>query len=180
MSTENLELKARIEAALYAAGRPLSLDELVRVSGTTSRKKVLESARSLGDDVSRALTALQVLEIDNERFIMQLKSEYSSVAKKFATRALLPKSVMKTLSYIVYFQPIMGQELASRRGGQSYTHLKELRSMGFIKSERIGRSRLYRTSDIFSEYFGLSKDSKTMKQELKKRGLKERQLSPTG
>ncbi len=65
MSTENLELRARIEAALYAAGRPLSLDDLVRVSGTTSRKKVLESARGLGDDVSRALVALEVLEIDN-------------------------------------------------------------------------------------------------------------------
>ncbi|MEK0326729.1 MAG: SMC-Scp complex subunit ScpB, partial [Nitrosopumilus sp.] len=138
MSTENLELRARIEAALYAAGRPLSLDELVRASGITSRKKVLESARALGVDVSKALTALQVLEIDNERFVMQLKSEYSNVAKRFATRPLLPKCVMKTLSYIVYFQPIMGQELASRRGGQAYPHLKELRSMGFIKSERMG------------------------------------------
>jgi len=153
MSTENLELKARIEAALYAAGRPLSLDELVRASGLTSRKKVLDSARDLGEDVSRTLAALEVVEIDNERFVMQLKPEYSSVAKRFATRALLPKSVMKTLSYIVYFQPIMGQELASRRGGQAYPHLKELKSMGFIKSERMGRSRLYRTSDIFFGVF---------------------------
>ncbi len=180
MSTDNLELKARIEAALYAAGRPLSLDELVRASGITSRKKVLDSARNLREDVSMALAALEVVEIDNERFVMQLKPEYSNVAKRFATRPLLPKSAMKTLSYIVYFQPIMGQELASRRGGQAYSHLRELKSMGFIKSERMGRSRLYRTSDIFSEYFGLSKDSKTMKQELKKRGLKERQPSQTG
>ena len=32
---------ARLESALYSAGRPLSIEELIRASGTESRAKTL-------------------------------------------------------------------------------------------------------------------------------------------
>ena len=35
------EATARIEAALYSAGRPLSIEELIKASGTESRTKTL-------------------------------------------------------------------------------------------------------------------------------------------
>ena len=36
------EATARIEAALYSAGRPLRIEDLIRASGTESGKKTLE------------------------------------------------------------------------------------------------------------------------------------------
>jgi len=36
------EATARIEAALYSAGRPLRIEDIVRASGTESRTKTLE------------------------------------------------------------------------------------------------------------------------------------------
>ena len=40
---ENLtEATARIEAALYSAGRPLRIEDIIRASGTESRTKTLE------------------------------------------------------------------------------------------------------------------------------------------
>ena len=35
------EATARLEAALYSAGRPLSIEELIKASGTESRKMTL-------------------------------------------------------------------------------------------------------------------------------------------
>ena len=38
----NDEPTARIEAALYSAGRPLKIEELIKASGTESRTKTFE------------------------------------------------------------------------------------------------------------------------------------------
>ena len=39
-SLPDAEITARIEAALYAAGRPLSLNDLMRAAGINSKEKV--------------------------------------------------------------------------------------------------------------------------------------------
>jgi chromosome segregation and condensation protein ScpB len=39
--------------------------------------------------------------------------------------------------------------------------------MNLISRERAGRTRLIRTTEFFADYFGLSHDVKTMKQQLK-------------
>jgi hypothetical protein len=40
---ENMgEATARIEAALYSAGRPLRIEDIIRASGTESRTKTLD------------------------------------------------------------------------------------------------------------------------------------------
>ena len=36
------EIRARIEVALYCSGKPLSVDELVKASGITSREKTMQ------------------------------------------------------------------------------------------------------------------------------------------
>ena len=41
------EATARIEAALYSAGRPLKIEELIRASGTESRTKTQEYLNNL-------------------------------------------------------------------------------------------------------------------------------------
>ena len=44
---EDDEAVARLEAALYSAGRPLSIEELIRASGTESRTKTLTLMASI-------------------------------------------------------------------------------------------------------------------------------------
>nr|AIE97888.1 chromosome segregation and condensation protein (scpB) [uncultured marine thaumarchaeote KM3_03_D08] len=41
------ESTARLESALYSAGRPLSIEELIRASGTESRTKTLNLVEKL-------------------------------------------------------------------------------------------------------------------------------------
>ena len=165
------EIRARIEAALYSSGRPLDAEQLSKAAGISSKKRAMDEAKAIQARMKSMLSAIEVVEYPGQRFAMQLKAEYTHVARKFATKPLLSKAALRTLSFIAYFQPISSADLALRRGSQAYDHLKDLEEVGFLVWERKGRSRLYRTTTEFSEYFGLSVDPQTMKHQLERRTL---------
>jgi segregation and condensation protein B len=165
------EIKARIEAALYAAGRPLSPKELASAAGITSKRRAVRAVRDLARILNSSLRAIEIVELADRKFAMQLKKQYNIIAKRFSTKPLIPPSVLKTLSYIAYFQPISSLSLAEKRGKQAYKHLKILDEIGFISGEPSGRTKVYKTTPAFSEYFGLSDDPEIMKKQLLKQSL---------
>ncbi|NLE04819.1 MAG: SMC-Scp complex subunit ScpB, partial [Crenarchaeota archaeon] len=113
-------------------------------------------------------TALEILELRDERFVLQLKAEFTPLVKKLVNRPLLSSGPLKTLSYIAYRQPISQKRVIEVRGQHAYGHIKMLREMDLIVPERNGRSILLRTTDYFADYFGLSQDVTTMKRDLKR------------
>ncbi|MCP8315817.1 MAG: SMC-Scp complex subunit ScpB [archaeon] len=169
ISLNESEIQARIEAALYAAGRPLSPKELASAAGITSKRKALKATRDLARILNSNLKAIEIVELADQKFAMQLRKQYSKIAKRFSTKPLLSSSVLKTLSYVAYFQPVSRLELAEKRGKQAYQHLKILEEIGFISGEPFGRTRVYKTTPAFSEYFGLSSDLETMRKQLFKK-----------
>ncbi|HME19509.1 MAG TPA: SMC-Scp complex subunit ScpB [Nitrososphaerales archaeon] len=162
---------ARVEAALYASGRPLDAEEIARVAGTTSQRKGAAIAREIARAVKDSMQAVEVVEYPGPKFAMQLKNQYTQVARRFATRPLLSRAAMRTLSFVAYFQPISSSELVLRRSSTVYQHLKELEDVGFVSSKREGRSKAYTTTGRFADYFGLSSDLSTMKKQLESRNL---------
>ena len=165
------EMVAKVEAALYAAGRPISVEDLARVAGTSSERKAAAIAREIAKSVNGAFQAVEVVEYSGPRFAMQLKAKYTQTARKFATRPLLSRAALRTLSFIAFFQPITSSELVRRRSSTVYQHVKELEAVGFILGERQGRSKAFKTTARFAEYFGLSTDVTTMKRQLESRTL---------
>jgi segregation and condensation protein B len=164
-------VSAAVEAALYASGRPLDLDEIARVAGTASTRKALATVREIAKSVNSSMNAVEVVEYPGPRFAMQLRAQYTQVARKFATRPLLSRAALRTLSFIAFFQPILSSELVLRRSSTVYQHLRELEEVGFVVAERQGRSKAYRTTGRFAEYFGLSREFPAMKKQLEKRNL---------
>ena len=165
------DVLAKVEAALYASGRPLSLEEIAHVAGTVSDRKATAIAREVARTVNGAMQAVEVVEYAGPKFAMQLKGQYTQTARKFATRPLLSRGALRTLSFIAFFQPISSAELVLRRSSTVYQHLRELEDVGFVAGERRGRSRNYRTTVRFAEYFGLSTDVTTMKRQMESRTL---------
>jgi segregation and condensation protein B len=165
------EIRARIEAALYSSGRALDAEQLSKAAGISSKKRAMDEAKAIQSRMKSMLSAIEVVEYPGQRFAMQLKAEYTHVARKFATKPLLSKAALRTLSFIAYFQPISSADLALRRGSQAYDHVKDLEEVGFVAWERKGRSKLFRTTTEFSEYFGLSVDAQTLKHQLERRAL---------
>jgi segregation and condensation protein B len=165
------EVFAKVEAALYASGRPLEIYELAKVAGTTSQRKAAAIAREIAKVVNGSLAAVEVVELPGPRFAMQLKAKYTQVARRFATKPLLSRAALRTLSFIAFFQPIPSSDLVLRRGSAVYQHLRELEEVGFVSGERQGRTRAFRTTGRFADYFGLSAEVPAMKRQLESRDL---------
>jgi len=170
LASEDLETKrdlALLEAALYVAGRPLDLRTLASVLKTRSKNKARRLAKTLMETYKNRETALEILELQDERFVMQLKTEYTPQVRRLAFRPLLSVGPLKTLSYIAFRQPVAQTQVIDVRGHHVYDHLKQLEELDLIARERAGRSKVLRTTEFFADYFGFSHDLKTMKQQLK-------------
>lgn len=165
------EAQARIEVALYASGRPLSLEELSKASRISSKKRLAEMMRDLAGKINGTFSAIELKEVDGPLYSLQLKPEFNAIAKRFATKPLLSIGTLRTLSYVVYLQPVGTIELVQRRGSQIYTHLKELLEIGFVRAERRGRGRVFTTTDLFADYFGLSHDPEQQRKQVANQGL---------
>ncbi|HVP26256.1 MAG TPA: SMC-Scp complex subunit ScpB [Candidatus Bathyarchaeia archaeon] len=156
-----------LEAALYVAGRPLDLNELCSVLKTRSKNKARKLAETLRKKYAERSCALEILELKDERYVLQLKAEFTPLVKKLVNRPLLSTGPLKTLSYVAYRQPLSQKRVVDVRGHHAYGHIKLLKEMGLIASERNGRSTVLRTTEYFADYFGLSQDTASMKRELK-------------
>jgi len=158
---------ALIEAALYVAGRPLDINELSSVLSTRSKNKTRKLTKTLIQKYSERNTGLEILELKDERYVLQLKSDFTPRVRKLVNRPLLSTGPLKTLSYIAYRQPVSQKRVVDVRGHHAYGHIKLLKEMGLIASERSGRSSVLRTTEYFADYFALSHDTVTIKRELK-------------
>ena len=159
---------ALVEAALYVAGRPLDLNQICSVLSSRSKKKAKKVVNILMQEYLARNTALEILALKDERYVMQLKANFTPLVKKLVNRPLLSSGPLKTLSYIAYRQPISQKTVIDVRGQHAYGHIKVLRDMGLIAAEKSGRSMSLRTTDYFADYFGLTQDTATMKKELKR------------
>lgn len=157
-----------IEAALFVAGRPLDLNEICSVINSRSKKRAQQLVREIMQEYGARNNALEILELKDERYVLQLKSEFTPLVKKLVNRPLLSSGPLKTLSYIAYRQPISQKRVIEVRGQHAYGHIKMLREMDLIVPERSGRSILLRTTDYFADYFGLTQDTSAMKRDLKR------------
>lgn len=159
------EVAARIEAALYSAGRPLSVDELIKASGTNSKEKTLRIVNDLVKKTKATFKAIEIAQLEDGTFVLQLRPEYTPLVRKFAQHPLIPSAALKTLSYIAYEQPVTSKRLVQIRGSQVYSHVKILEQLQFVEHENLGRLKVYRTTPKFQNYFGIT-DLNAMKSKL--------------
>jgi segregation and condensation protein B len=150
------EIAARIEAALYCAGRPLSFDDLIRASGTNSKEKTQRIVNDLAKKTQVTFKAIEIAQLEDGTYVFQLRPEYTPLVRKFAQHPLLPSAALKSLSYIAYEQPVTSKRLVLIRGSQVYSHIKVLEHLQFVEHENLGRLKVYRTTPKFQSYFGIT------------------------
>src|SRR6059058_4083302 len=155
------------EAALYVSGRPLDLKMIGSIIGARSEDKIRGIAMAVSERYKIAESPIQVVELPDGRFVMQLKGEFAKHVRKLANRPLLTPGPLRTLSFIALRQPIAQSRVIAVRGKLAYQHVKQLKEMDLISYEKLGRSRTLRTTTTFADYFNLNHDTKLMKKELK-------------
>lgn len=165
---EDLEVMAIMEAGLYAAGRPLRLDILSSIAGIRSKSRAKKLIRLLKERYEESRSALQIIELSDGRYMMQLKAGYLPKVKRLVNRRLLSKGPLRTLAFIAYKQPITQAYVSKVRGKQAYKHIRKLADMGLISEEKLGNTKILKTTEAFADYFNLSHKLPVMKQQLKR------------
>lgn len=166
-SIDEGEAMAAMEASLYAAGRPLGLEVLSSIAGLSivEAKKLI---RRLMERYEGSGSALQIVELSDGRFMMQLRGEYVPRVRRLVNRRLLSKGPLRTLAFIAYRQPVTQAYVSKVRGRQAYKHVRKLVEMGLVSEERLGNTKVLRTTEAFADYFNLSRNLSVMKQQLKR------------
>ena len=78
------EITARLESALYSAGRPLTVEELIKASGTESRQRTIGLLDSIIKKMKNVFKAIEIVNLPDGSYVFQLKPEYSSSIRKYA------------------------------------------------------------------------------------------------
>ncbi len=161
-----MSLKKIIEAILFSSSDPITLSELSKVVG--EKADIVKNALDeLISDYNNRDSAIEILQM-GDKYIMRVKPEYAEYVEKYSEREF-DRATLRTLAVIAVKQPITLSRLAKIRGNKCYEHVRKLREMGFIKTERKGRSTIITTTKEFAAYFGLEEaEPKKIKEILRK------------
>jgi segregation and condensation protein B len=156
------KLKQIIEAALLAAGRPLSLDQLqalFEVSEQPEKKALREVLNSLMEDYQGH--GIEVVEVGSG-FRIQVVAELSPwISRLWVERPpKYSRALLETLALIAYRQPITRGEIEDIRGvSVSSNIIKTLTEREWVRvvghRDVPGKPALYATTKEFLDYFNL-------------------------
>jgi len=156
-----------VEAALFSAGRPVSVEELQEATGLEP-EVIRQTLHKLIRSSKNRDTSLEVTKAGG-KYAMQLKTELVPAAAKLAQMDI-PRRLLKTLALIAYHQPIKQSALLNMVGPKVYDHVKDLHKLGLILESPQGQTKILSTSSRFPEYFGI----KTTKREDIKKWMAEK------
>jgi segregation and condensation protein B len=172
-----MSLKAKLEAIIYAAEMPISLDHIVRlvkdsvvaegaegtpIDDAEVKSRVRAALEELIADYAAASHGIEVRQIASG-YRMSTKPEHHDVVRDFAKslkppiRLSLP--ALETLAVIAYKQPVTVPEISEIRGVDSSGVIATLLDRKLIttagRKAVIGRPILYKSTKEFLLRFGL-------------------------
>jgi len=161
---DNNQLKYIVEAALLAAGRPLSIDELQRLFGEPdppARQDLRAAVMELqADYAERGISVKEVA----SGFRMQVDSSMSQWLEKLWEERppRYSRALMETLAIIAYRQPVTRGDVEDIRGVSVTTNIiRTLLERNWIREvghrDVPGRPAMFGTTKEFLDYFDLKK-----------------------
>ncbi|ASJ15600.1 SMC-Scp complex subunit ScpB [Thermococcus chitonophagus] len=164
-----LEDKALVEAALFVAGRPLSVKELSKALGIKSLDYLEKLIELIASEYAERKSAIEVVKVAGDKWVMQVKQEYSQRVIHLMPKPELRAGELKTLALIAYLQPVEQSKIIKLRGSQAYEHIRKLLEMGLIYAEPYERTKLLGTTEKFAELYGFPEnDPKIIREAFKK------------
>jgi segregation and condensation protein B len=172
------DLVLRVEALLFAAGKPLTVHDLASALGGTDWTVVQKALKKLHHNYESRQTALE-LKKAGDGWAIQVRKEYLPVAYQVAA-AELPRRMLKTLALIAYHQPVRQSRLVKMVGDRVYEEVARLRELGFVRAADKASTLELSTTSKFAEYFGFeTKDKAKLKTLLKTNlGIKDEEPEP--
>ena len=155
------DLKAIVEALVFASPEPLTQKVLVKTLDDEPREHVEEALAALRREWSERQGGLQLVEVAGGYQIVTRPELHDRVRRLFHehTSQRLSVQALETLAVIAYRQPVTGPEIAEIRGVNASGVIGTLVDRRLVKvvgrKAVIGRPFLYATTREFLERFGL-------------------------
>jgi segregation and condensation protein B len=154
------ELRAILEALLFASDSPLSLSLLVDTIGADPLE-VAEALQRLREAYDSERHGVQLTEMAGG-YLLTTREAHAPWIRKLLQgkrKARLSRAALETLAIIVYKQPVTRPEIEAIRGVDSGSALTTLLERDLItirgRSDVVGRPLLYGSTTEFLTYFGL-------------------------
>ncbi len=154
-------LSQLIEAALYSAARPLTIEELATLEPEVTLADVRTALEQLKEALDFGQHGVELVELAGGWQILTRPALAAAIERaQFAVRTpRLTPAALETLAIIAYRQPVGRAEIEEIRGVSAGGVLRALQERGLIevvgRSEALGRPLLYGTAPMFLELLGL-------------------------
>lgn len=154
-------LSQLIEAALFSAPRPLTVEELATLDADATLADVRTAIDELKELLDFGGHGVELTEIAGGWQILTRPALAEAIERaQFAVRTpRLTGAGLETLAIISYRQPVGRAEIEEIRGVSAGGVLRSLQERGLIevvgRSEALGRPLLYGTTPSFLELLGL-------------------------
>jgi segregation and condensation protein B len=155
-------LSALLEAIIYLARDPVSVDAIRKALPGVDRRDIDECIAALIDKYREPQHGIEIREVAGGlRFTT--KPEHHEVLKAFLQSQTPPTrlslAALETLAVIAYKQPVTVPEIQEIRGVQASGVIKTLLDKKLVaaagRKEVLGRPILYKTTKDFLVHFGL-------------------------
>ena len=150
-----------IEAALFSAARPLTLEELSALDPDVSPAEIKAGLEQLREHYDFDGHGVEVVEMGGGYQVLTRPSLAAALERaQIAQRSpRLTAAMLETLAIIAYRQPVGRNEIEEIRGVNASGVLRSLQERGLIevtgRSEGMGRPLLYGTTPMFLELLGM-------------------------
>ena len=155
------ELKAVVEALIFASPEPVTLKTLVKLLDTEPKEDIVAAIDELKAAYDKP-GGLQMVEVAGGYQIVTRPELHEWVRRLFHERTAQKLSVasLETLAVVAYKQPVTAPEIAEIRGVNTAGVLGTLMERKLIKivgrKQVVGRPFLYGTTREFLQRFGLN------------------------
>jgi segregation and condensation protein B len=150
-----------IEAALFAAPRPVTVEELEALDPEVSHAEIRQALDQLREHYEFDGHGVEVAELAGG-FQIVTRPAFAAAIERAQLNQRQPRlsaAMLETLATIAYRQPVGRQEIEEIRGVSASGVLRTLQERGLIevvgRSEALGRPLLYGTTPLFLEILGL-------------------------
>lgn len=148
------EKKALLEAALFISDKPLSIEELCKITGL-KKDVVINLLEDIDKETKEDHRGVELFSVGNN-YHLKVKEKYMSKVSHLTPYADLSRAMLKVLSLAVYKKGITQSEIVKTIGNRAYDYIKDLEKMELIKTEKVGRTKKLELTPEFMRYFGIS------------------------
>ncbi|HET6576675.1 MAG TPA: SMC-Scp complex subunit ScpB [Gemmatimonadales bacterium] len=150
-----------LEAALFSAARPLTVEELSTLEQEATLADVRMALEQIREHYDFEQHGVELLELAGGYQILTRPVHAAAIERAhFSVRTpKLTAAALETLAVIAYRQPVGRAEIEEIRGVSAGGVLRTLQERGLIevvgRAEALGRPLLYGTAPMFLELLGL-------------------------